>query len=331
MHRLGDSRSNWDCFNVVFHVYIPQRLVTHVNLKILSRLTVLTVTNLPTLNQAGFERMKVHSRTRKTVLDTLKDKPKTWSEIWIQVKHVIGSKSTVSNALKELEREGLISPKSKRNAPYVITKKGQKWLKMGQRRPVEDFVIEVIREGPFIGSIIIRLPEGFGTRFLENGLYTPRPLESLRRIVWVALEFWVTKHSQSSKFVISRAHGRDFNNDGVADLVMYENPVCYPAIRKALKEHMLGAPLIECAYEALEEKLAKKHIGEKTVSRLYPMLQDPRGRDMLKLVLGLYEGMKRGGAPDMIMSQLIGGGPLPRNLKRFLKNVSKPRRKNRKR
>jgi hypothetical protein len=118
-----------------------------------------------------------------------------------------------------------------------------------------DVNIHIVKEGPFVGSIILRLPSHLGKKFSES-LYTPKSSEDLTRIMIVSLEFWVRKHSQTPNVRLTE-YGRDFNGDGLEDLIISEPPQGYPNIRKAMQQDTLPGPLFECAFKALEERLEK--------------------------------------------------------------------------
>lgn len=206
------------------------------------------------INSADFKRMKIRSSTRKTVISTLIDGSKTFTEIFEQVKNDIRTHKTLSNALKGLVRDALVE-KPSRNAPYSITNRGFSWLEMTRPKPLDHLQVEVVREGPFVGSLILHLPQQLGKQFAER-LYHPRPLQSLAWVMKVALLYWVNKYSQVDTDVVRlRAYGETINQNGISELWICEIPPGYPNIRKAMRENKLSGPLIECAYMALEERL----------------------------------------------------------------------------
>lgn len=202
------------------------------------------------------KRAKVSTKTHSQLLATLRSGPQTFNELHDLLKI---STKTLSRELEACKRQGLIKHE-RRNKPYSLTERGAELLRISESKPVEgkDIVIETVENGPFIGSIVLRLPSYIGRQLVEN-LYTPRSMEDLSRIMLVSLTFWVNKHSQTSPHVVFTAYGKDFNNDGIEDLMICETPRGYPNIRKALKENRMGAPLWEYALRAAEEKLSSKN------------------------------------------------------------------------
>lgn len=182
------------------------------------------------------------------------------------------STATLDKYLKRALKEGLVKH-PKRNDPYQITERGTSFLKMTETKLVDDFAIDFVRSDNFGGSIIFRVPKDFVAVF--NRLYQPGPLEGLRRVFLVAFEFWVNRYgcdviseSTGQRTGGTAAIGKDFNNDKIWDLTMYETPASgYPNIKKALKKgvYLLNGKrkgldsvnLWISALNALEERLSK--------------------------------------------------------------------------
>jgi DNA-binding MarR family transcriptional regulator len=201
-----------------------------------------------------FEGAKTHSENLSRLLLALEPKSKTFNELQKDLKV---SPRTASRLLSESEKQGFVEHEG-RNKPYSLSQRGYEFLKIIESMPLEgnDVNIHVVKEGPFVGSIILRLPSRIGKTFSER-LYTPEAMEDMNRIMVLALEFWVRKHSNRSPGVKFVYYGKDFNNDGLEDLIITETPQGYPNIRKAMQEDRIPGPLIECAYAALEERLKK--------------------------------------------------------------------------
>lgn len=203
-----------------------------------------------------FTRAEAQSKTHSQLLATLRSGPKTFNELHDLLKI---SPKTLSKELKTCREQGLIKHE-RRNKPYSLTQRGSELLRISEAQSVEgkDLVIETVWNGPFIGSILLRLPSYIGRQFVEE-LYTPRAMEDLNRIMLVSLIFWVNKHSQASPHVVFAAYGKDFNNDGIEDLMICETPRGYPNIRKALKQNKIGGPLWIYSLKAAEEKLSSEN------------------------------------------------------------------------
>jgi DNA-binding HxlR family transcriptional regulator len=201
-----------------------------------------------------FERVKLSSEIKSKLLSALKGKPQTFNELQNILR--IGSE-TLSKYLHECETEGLIDHEA-RNKPYALSQKGLELLRISEPKPVEgnDIIVETVREGPFLGSIVLRLPSRLGKQFSEE-LYTPKSIEDFNRIMLISLEFWVMKHSQTSPNVQIAQHGKDFNGDGIEDMIICEPSLQYPNIRKALKENKMPMPLLDYCFKAAEEKLSR--------------------------------------------------------------------------
>jgi predicted transcriptional regulator len=205
------------------------------------------------MNIIEFERAKTHSENLSRLLLALEPKSKTFNELQKDLKV---SSRTLSRLLSESERQEMVEHKG-RNKPYSLTQRGCEFLKIMEPTPLEgnEVKIHIVKEGPFVGSIILRLPSHLGKKFSES-LYTPKNSEDLTRIMIIGLEFWVTKHSQNPNVRLTE-YGKDFNGDGLEDLIISEPPQGYPNIRKAMQEDRIPGPLIECAYAALEEQFKK--------------------------------------------------------------------------
>jgi len=198
---------------------------------------------------------EVQSAIRSLLLSILKTGPRTFNELHRMLKV---STRTLAKELKECQKQQLVKHAG-RNKPYLLTKRGHELLRISMLKPVEgnDLIIETVWKGPFLGSIILRLPSHLGKQFAGK-LYTPKNIDDLNRIMLLALEFWVNKHSQTSPCVQFASLGRDFNGDGVEDLMICEAPRGYPHVRKTLKENKMPMPLWEYALQAAEEKLSRQ-------------------------------------------------------------------------
>lgn len=199
-----------------------------------------------------FNRAELQSRSRSRLLLSLKSGSKTFTEL-INILKV--SRRTLAKELKKSQEQLLIDHEG-RNKPYSLSERGVELLKISEYKPVEgnDLIIETVSEGPFIGSIILRLPSRLGKQLAQK-LYTPKRIQDFNRIMLLGLQFWVTKHSQAP-YVQFLGLGKDFNGDGIADLIICETPQGYPHM-KELARKGTGKPLILLAYDALERELAE--------------------------------------------------------------------------
>jgi len=153
-------------------------------------------------------------------------------------------------ALGFLERNPAIQNRKNergRKIYFRISSEGKRVLE------TEQLLFEI--KNPFLGSFILKLPTHFGKKFTRE-LCTLQNIEDLNKIMLLGLEFWINKHAQVS-FVRVSGLGKDFNNDGIPDLMICETPQGYPNIRKALREHKLPMPLLNYALGAAEEKLTR--------------------------------------------------------------------------
>jgi DNA-binding HxlR family transcriptional regulator len=200
------------------------------------------------------ERAKLESGHKSQLLFALTPGPKTFNELQGVLRI---SSATLAKALEECQTQELIEHKG-RNKPYSLTQRGLELLRISKPNPVKgnDVAIETVREGPFIGSIVLRLPSRLGKEFAEH-LYKPSSIEDMNRIMLISLEFWVMRHSQTSPYVRMVQHGKDFNGDGIEDLIIAETPPGYPNIRQALKENRMPMPLWDYCLKAAEEKLSR--------------------------------------------------------------------------
>lgn len=218
----------------------------------------------------------------REILLLLQKNPETFNTLlgYLRVQHARAKKKgvssrTLSKHLKRAKKDGLVKHK-RRNTPYRITQKGSDWLGMSKTIPTQEFAIDYVKSGSFTGSIIFRVPKKFVDVF--NKLYTPGPLEGLRRVFMVAFGFWVNRYgcnvvSGSKVQKVQKvgggtiAYGKDFNNDKIWDLTMLETPASgYANIKKALKKgeftlngnrmRISSVNLWAWALDALEDQLS---------------------------------------------------------------------------
>jgi len=198
-----------------------------------------------------FRRTEVKSRSRRTILSALQSAPKKFKEL---SENLEISDPTLSRYLKELHSEGLVT-KPHRNSPYRLTDRGREWLELTDIESAEgrDIVIETVVNSDLdlIKGFVVRLPRGLGEVFYDK-LCLPKPLNSLNQILILGLEFWVGKWT-SQMMELSR----DFDGDGIDDLVIGEPRRGYPLLTESRKEGTLGPLYFDFLYKAAEEKLSR--------------------------------------------------------------------------